>query len=324
LTGKKITTLKYLNGKFYAGSDEGIYQSEDSVWTPFYLPEEKEIAANHVTAILPYFGDLWVGTFDRGFEILNSDGSVKSKPPEGPAWAINGFLADGDSIWIAHNAGVSVYRGEILTRHITKSDGLIGSRVSAVCAIPGGRAYATESGLTLDNGAGLSSIYAFHGLANNHIYACVSIGDVIYIGTLGGLNAIQNRKVVKTWRPGETPLKTGWITALAVSGKDLFVGTYGGGVQKLGASEQWTGYSDSIGSFEVNPGAMLVSGNLLLVGSLDKGLFIMDLSTEKWRNIADGLASQNVTAIARDANNYYIGTDMGITVIPVADIEGKK
>ena len=59
-------------------------------------------------------------------------------------------------------------------------------------------------------------------------------------------------------------------------------------------------------------------------GDGPQGLFIMELNSENWTKITDHLASLNVTAIARDSYHYYVGTDRGISVIPLQDIEGKK
>lgn len=321
LEGIRITSLESFGGNLFAGTDAGIYRREGENWSPFYLPENKEIAGNHITSIMPQAGDLWVGTFENGIDILDEKGSVAARPVDAAGWAVNGLISDGDTVYVAHNAGVSVYRGKMYVKRITNKDGLIGQRVSAVCAVPGGRAYATEAGVTIDTGGLMSSLYAFHGLVNNHAYTCAAVGSSIYVGTLGGLNVIEDLKVKKTWRPGEGQLKTGWITALAVSGDNLFIGTYGGGVQKLSASGQWTDYSASIGAFEVNPGAMLVTDNRLLVGSLDRGLFIMNITDGKWRNLTDALASLNVTAIAHVNDYYYIGADRGITVVSRRDIE---
>jgi len=321
LEGIRITALKSYQGVMYAGTDNGIFKLEGGAWSQFYRPEKKEIAGNHITGIMPLKDEVWVGTFENGVDILDAKLSVKARPADAAAWAVNGLLADGNMVYVAHNAGASVYRGGTLVKHLTNKDGLIGRRVSAICAVPGGRAYATEAGVTIESGGLMRSLYAFQGLANNHAYACAAVGGAIYIGTLGGLNAIENMKVKNTWRPGESPLKTGWITALAVSGDDLFVGTYGGGVMKLSASGQWTDYGGSIGAFEVNPGAILAVPDCLLVGSLDRGLFVMNLADGKWRNITDGIASLNVTSLARAGDFYYIGTDKGITVAPRRDIE---
>ena len=92
-------------------------------------------------------------------------------------------------------------------------------------------------------------------------------------------------------------------------------------MQRLEGGEKWTDYEEQIGAFEVNPGAMLATENLLLVGSLDRGLFVMDILTGKWENITDGLASNNVTSLAVDDRYYYVGTDRGVTLIPRDDIE---
>lgn len=315
----KISALKNINGALHIIVNDEIFVKRESGWTKIYSASMDAISANHITALLYRDDEVWVGTFENGFDVFDRELKRKKFSQSEGAWAVNGFLAEGDNTVVAHNSGVSIYRENINVKNITTDNGLVGNRVSAVCPIRGGKVYATEGGISFDIGGVLKSIYAFHGLVNNHVYSCASAGDKLYVGTLGGLSVIENLKVVKSFRPGESPLKSGWVSALALLGDDLYVGTYGGGIQKLSKGKGWVSY-DEIGNFEVNQGAMLFVDGNLLVGSTDKGLLVLNDSSGEWVFIREGLNSDSVTALAVGGEYVYVGTNGGITLIPRGEI----
>ena len=52
---------------------------------------------------------------------------------------------------------------------------------------------ATPAGVSFIDASGISSIYAFQGLVNNHVYALASDGARTLAGTLGGLSILDGR-----------------------------------------------------------------------------------------------------------------------------------
>jgi ligand-binding sensor domain-containing protein len=67
---------------------------------------------------------------------------------------------------------------------------------------------------------------------------------------------------------------------------------------------------------EINPNAMLVTRDHVLAGTLGDGLLVYNRKTSRWRTIATGLPSLNVTAFAASGGTLYIGTDNGLVKIP--------
>ena len=63
-----------------------------------------------------------------------------------------------------------------------------------------GRIYATNQGISFSprTGGAIRSIYAFHGLPSNRVYALAQQSDQLYAGTLGGLAQLKSLRVEKT------------------------------------------------------------------------------------------------------------------------------
>src|SRR6267378_4471151 len=198
-----------------------------------------------------------------------------------------------------------------------RSDGLIADHVSDVAVRPDGLAVATAAGVTLFDAGGPQSIYAFHGLANNHVYALGQSGSRLFAGTLGGLSVIDAGFVRANYTTSNSPLKQNWISAVVPFGGGWFIGTYGGGVLQLDADGQWTDFPDMPPHTVINPNAMLAVSNRILAGTLDRGLLVYDSVEHRWTPITAGLPSLNVTALAASDGRIFVGTDNGIVRMPM-------
>jgi ligand-binding sensor domain-containing protein len=98
-------------------------------------------------------------------------------------------------------------------------------------------------------------------------------------------------------------------------GDEWFAGTYGAGVLRLDTHGEWHSFADLKDGFVVNPNAMVASGGQVYAGTLDRGLFVFDGSSARWRNTSMGLPSRNVTALAAGGGYLYAGTDNGLVRI---------
>jgi ligand-binding sensor domain-containing protein len=199
---------------------------------------------------------------------------------------------------------------------LTRADGLIADHVTDVAAYRDGLALATPSGLTFLDASGARSMYAFHGLVNNHVYALGVSGDELMAGTLGGLSMLNKGDVTANYTTTSSNLRHNWITAVVPVGSEWMVGTYGAGILGLDRSGHFQSFEVGSGQFEVNPNAMLVTSSYVLAGTLGQGLYLYDRQSARWSAIRDGLPSSSVTALAA-ANGYiYVGTDNGLVRIP--------
>jgi ligand-binding sensor domain-containing protein len=250
-------------------------------------------------------GRLWIGYFDRGLDLLSADNSRARHVEDEHVFCVNRIFPDAKSGTIdvaTANGMVRFDESGSEQQVLTRADGLIADHVTDIAFYRDGLALATPAGLTFLDSAGARSMYAFHGLVNNHVYALGVSGDELMAGTLGGLSLLNKGDVAMNYTTTSSNLKHNWITAVVRVGPEWMVGTYGAGVLGL--------------EFEINPNAMLVTAGYVFAGSLGEGLYVYDRQSERWTIIHDGLPSLNVTALAAASGYIYIGTDNGLVRIP--------
>ncbi len=263
-------------------------------------------------------GQLWVGYFDRGVDLLAADNSRVRHIEDEHVFCVNRIFPDSKSgtVGVATANGLVRFDSEGSEQVLTRADGLIADHVTDVAAYRDGLALATPAGLTFLDASGARSMYAFHGLVNNHVYALGVAGDQLLAGTLGGISVLNKGEVLVNYTTTTSNLKHNWITAVVRVGSEWMVGTYGAGILGLDGSGHFHSFETASGQFEVNPNAMLVTPNYVLAGTLGKGLYLYDRQSGRWAVMQDGLPSSNVTALASGNGYIYIGTDNGLVRIP--------
>jgi ligand-binding sensor domain-containing protein len=264
-------------------------------------------------------GHIWVGYFDRGLDVLSSDNSRPRHVEDEHVFCVNRIFPEAKTGTIdvaTANGMVRFDAAGSQQQVLTRADGLIADHVTDVVAYRDGLALATPAGLTFLDASGASSMYAFNGIANNHVYALGVSGDQLMAGTLGGLSVLDKGRVTVNYTTATSTLKHNWITAVVPVGAEWMVGTYGAGILGLDPSGHFRSFETGSGPFEVNPNAMLVTSRYVLAGTLGQGLYLFDRQTERWSVVGVGLPSSNVTALAAANGFIYIGTDNGLVRIP--------
>ena len=266
-------------------------------------------------------GKLWIGYFDRGIDIADVHGEqAVTHVEDDQIFCVNRIVQDSyrnmGVVATANGIALMNAQGKILKR-ITEADGLISQHVTDVVVRPDGLAVATAAGVTLMNSGGPESIYAFHGLVNNHVYTLASNDTRLMAGTLGGLSVIQDGLVRASYTAANSLLKQNWVSAIVPFENSWFVGTYGAGVVQLDGEGQWREFPDFPAAAVINPNAMLAVSNRVLAGTLDRGLFVYNSTEHRWSPLTDGLPSLNVTALAASSGTLFIGTDNGIVRMPI-------
>jgi ligand-binding sensor domain-containing protein len=333
----RVNSLLFSNG-WLALTDGSIYSTdsfERGVWqrfsidssdgrhAPIRLAEPFQLSDTNISALaFDQDGNLWVGYFDRGLDVFDSQGKRLIHHEDDRIFCINHVLVLKDGRTLVSTAnGLAIYYGTSLQHFITEKEGLIHKAVAMTHSLGlGGTTErwlaATAEGLSLFEGnRPAQNLFALHGLASNHVYCADSLGKRVYLGTLGGISVLEEGQITITWNTANSGLAANWVNALAVLGPRLFVGTYGGGIQSVDLDGQWTDYSESIGRFEVNPNAMAVDGGRLYAGTLDQGIQIYDDRQGHWQQVREGLPSQNVTAFAFTSDRVLVGTDGGLVEI---------
>lgn len=285
-------------------------------WQEVLKPRSAALSDRNISALAhDENGQLWVGYFDRGLDIL----------PDGPGHTVhveNEHVFCVNRIWPdAKGRTVEVATANGLVRFAStgkpeqvlgKTDGLIADHVTDVVAYRDGLALATPAGITFLDADGAHSMNAFHGLVNNHIYALGAFNDDLMVGTLGGLSDLEKGLVKTNYTAGNSELQQNWITAVVRAGDEWMIGTYGSGVIGLDGTGKFHSYELATATMEINPNAMLVTKDHVFAGTLGEGLFVFSREKGRWSALRDGLPSTNVTALAEGNGYVYVGTDNGL------------
>ncbi len=264
-------------------------------------------------------GQLWVGYFDRGLDLLASDNRRTLHVEDEHVFCVNRIFPESKTgaIDVATANGLVRFNESGSEQQVlTRADGLIADHVTDIVSYHDGLALATPAGLTFLDARGARSMYAFHGLVNNHVYALGVSGDELLAGTLGGLSQLNQGDIRVNYTTGNSNLKHNWITAIVPVGSEWMVGTYGAGVFGLDSSRRFHPFETASGPLEINPNAMLVTPDFVLAGTLGDGLYLYSRHSERWSVIRNGLPSLNITAFTSINGYLYIGTDNGLVRIP--------
>jgi ligand-binding sensor domain-containing protein len=305
----------------YALTRSGMFElpARGFGWKQVLKPRPAVLSDRNISALAEDQNrQLWVGYFDRGLDLLPGDSRAVLHVEDEHVFCVNRIWPDAKSGSVAvatANGLVRMALSGSQEQVLTRADGLIADHVTDVVAYRDGLAIATPAGLTFLDADGARSMYAFHGLVNNHVYALGVLGDDLMAGTLGGLSVIGRGEVRVNYTAGASGLKQNWITAVVPVGDEWMVGTYGSGIMGLDRAGRFHAFEKATGEMEINPNAMLVTPQHVLAGTLGNGLYVYDREKERWSAIREGLPSQNVTALAADKDYIYVGTDNGLVRI---------
>ncbi len=312
----QVEKLFTVDSRLFALAPDGLYASTAGGWQRTIAGDEAQLADRNVSALtLDAGGHLWVGYFDRGMDVLEPSLRRSAHYEDNTIFCVNRIVPAQQGMAVATANGLALFDASgRLARILTRGEGLIADNITDVAVTSNGMIVATPAGITQIDAAGARSLYAFHGLVNNHAYALGTRAgsSQVLIGTLGGLSILEGGLVRASFTTANSGLKHNWITALAPVGHEWFAGTYGGGLQRFDSSGRWSTFLDVTGDFEVNPNAMLVTPNYVLAGTLGRGLYVYDRKRERWSPVTRGLPSLNVTALATSAGMIYVGTDNGL------------
>jgi ligand-binding sensor domain-containing protein len=316
-----VRRLLLLDKRLYALASGGLYQQDrgQGGWRALLEPEGALLTDRNIAALsIDPAGRLWVGYFDRGLDIVDLDGRRATHVEDQHVFCVNRIVHDAQRglTGVATANGLVMFDASGKQQQVLgRDEGLIADHVTDLVFRPGGMTVATPAGLTFIDAGGIRSLYAFHGLVNNHVYALAAVGERLMAGTLGGLSVLDAGIVSAGYTTGNSELKHNWITAIVPLGDEWLVGTYGAGILKLDAAGRWMQLPEASGPFEINPNAMTASAGYVYAGSLGRGLYVYDPVADRWKTFTAGLPSLNVTAVAAAGGYLYIGTDNGLVRI---------
>lgn len=309
------------SGVLFADTEQGLLRRGAKGWSlarprPSSLPP----GPSAVNALAMQDGRLLVGLFNGGLAIGTPNGAAWTwtAVPGSEAWGVNAILNAGGAVHVASLRGVAR---------------LEAGRLQAVEPKDAGAAFAlaaTRDGLAMGFGQGVllpgpRMVSAFHGLPGNQALALAEgPGDAgpLYVGTPSGLGALLGARVA--WRTvgGDGKLPHPWVTALALRGEDLFIGTYGGGVARRLAARSTPSAAGTFEAFpetaglKVNTGCLVEAGGRLYLGTDGRGLWRLSLDGSRFTPVTVPLPSQHVTAIQPGKDALFVGTIEGLARLP--------
>ena len=314
-----------IGDSWFALSRDGIYSLAKGKSAQLIRASGALLADGNISALqFDASGRLWIGYFDKGLDIVASDFQSAIHVEDSTVFCINRILDQPrQNSTIAATANGLIYFDSSghPRQTLTKRDGLIATHVTDVVNTPNGLAVGTPAGVTFLGSGGPRSLYAFHGLVNNHVYALAVEGEKLIAGTLGGLSVLEKETVVASFTTSNSGLKHNWITGIASLGNRHYIGSYGGGVVLLDANMAIVTFPDMPKEIIVNPNAMTQTQSAVYAGTLGHGLGVFSLHTGRWRWVENGLPSQNVTALAAHGDSIYIGTANGLVRVPQKNLE---
>jgi ligand-binding sensor domain-containing protein len=290
-----------------------------------------QLADGHIAALLADgAGRLWVGYFDRGLDLISPRDALPRHWEDDRLFCVNRIRESATgAVAVATANGLALFdAGGRLAQVLDRKSGLIASHVTDVLfrrddSGEPSMVVATPAGVSFVEGGSVTSIYAFHGLVNNHVYTLAEREDGILAGTLGGFSLLKNGMVTASFTTANSGLKQNWITASASEGGTTYLGTYGAGVIQLradGALEAYETVERRNERVEINPNALLATRRAVYAGTAGLGLAVLPRGAGRWHYVRQGLPSLNVTALASRDGILYAGTDNGLRRIREEEI----
>ncbi|MEW6680073.1 MAG: two-component regulator propeller domain-containing protein [bacterium] len=314
----RVNTLKIKENTLYGLTSSGLIAFNQGGWEE--KDKEDTLSSNHITSLcFDMYGNLIIGTFEDGLSVLSKDGKIKGV--KNKLREINHLDFDEEKgvLRVATPQGIVLFDNNLKQiGRIKQENGLIGENISHIKRDGRRIIFSTNQGVTIEEEGIFKSLYVLHGLINNHVYCSETMDDLIYLGTLGGITLLKEDKVLRNYTVSNSKLPANWITALLKVDKELYIGTYGGGVAKITGDGNLFDFKLR---FETNPNALCYIKPYLLVGTLDQGIFLYHTTKDKWYNLKNGLGSLNVSAIIDGGECIYLGTECGLLRMPKESVE---
>jgi ligand-binding sensor domain-containing protein len=326
--GAQVVSLRLVEGTPVAFTSAGAVAIGDGGPRRFAPAPHPALAGGSVTALAGRDHTIVVGTFRNGLAAFDQDGTPRG-PIELPAAygldQINqiSVAADSGELTVGTARGLVIVDRQGGVRRVTTQDGLAGAQVAGFARehdpplAP--LAAATNRGLTILTSGGARSLGAVQGLPNGHATCVAWLGpDELAVGTLSGLGLVhvgQTLRVERSIGAGAGALGAGWVSALVAAPEGLWIGTYGGGVARLGDDGQVAPVAWPLahpGAVRVNPGAMALTAQALWVGTLDHGLWVIERQHQRAQPVPLPLGSADVTALWPTTEALWIGTNHGV------------
>lgn len=261
------------------------------------------LAAN-VSALVTFADKLVVGTFDSGVFLVDRHASVERL--RGAPRFVNALVAEPDRLHIGSAQGLFVLRGGELTQVPLPATS---SHVNGLWRAHDGTLWLATSGglLGLRDGA-WRRIDEAQGLPSRIVYAVAEARDgALWAGTAAGAVRLAAAGP-QTFSVENGALPHRWVTALLPDATGMLVGTYQGGITRVGPH----GVAPVAGSQDLwlNPHGISQLDAMLYAASMGGGL--VELARDGTSRVIGSLPSSDVTAVQAFNGALWVGTRSGL------------
>ncbi|MFH1724197.1 MAG: hypothetical protein ABII00_06195 [Elusimicrobiota bacterium] len=268
-------------------------------------------ADNNITRVLKVEDTLWVATFDKGLSALR-DGRWRHWTTEQglPSDWVDDLHFDGGRLWGAGHKGLFW----IEDGRVAIPEGTVFRNKTSALAGFGGKVYAAQKGaiLVFEDGEVRTIPIPEEHPQDLHVDA-----KALWVAGLAGVYRHDGKRW-SHFRSLEGSIPVDWVTALAPHPEGVIAGTYDGGVLLLDRGKG--GVRPLLPRVWVNAGAIAVRGTTVAVGGMEEGLKL--LWKGRWRSLGkkDGLAGDDVSAVAFDGDSLWVGTRSGLSRIALTGL----
>jgi ligand-binding sensor domain-containing protein len=265
------------------------------------------------TALASAFGALWVGSFAGG--VARVQGGAVDVPPELAAIdpRTNDLAvtreADGERLWIATDRGLWSYDGRAATREVQAGEELVGA---LHIAADGALWVAASRRLLRRDARGWQSFAGDADARLTHVDAIATdrTGRVWAAGLYGVVELAPDGGAARAHTAASGALPIDWATSVIEWQDGVVIGTYDAGLSWYDGAFHIE--RDVPGGW-INAHAMRAVGDELWLGTLDRGLVIGRRGAWRRLRLADGLPSDDVTALLPAGDRaMWVGTRGGV------------
>lgn len=276
---------------------------------------------------------IWVGGSNGLFRVHNG---ISEKI--GNYRYVKALLVIEDEIWIGHDQGITILKGENI-KTFTKKEGLPDNRVNALCADSKGAIWAgTWGGVAVFDGGVLKrTLTSKDGLIDNMINVIMqdNSGGMwfgSYVAPRGGL-CVFYKDEWQYFTVEDDLLHSNINAVIQLKNNDVIAGgglyMKGGGTVFAFDNAKWSAVSkisknDGLAGAKIR--SLMEDGKKRLwVGSEYEGLAVIDNGISKIITVKNGLSNNEVKCMVEDSvGTIWIGTRMGLVRIEKGGLENVR
>lgn len=266
----------------------------------------------------PHEGRVWVGTFDRGLAMRDATGwhtiTSPELDPQVNALAVQ-RIGERSIVWVGTARGLSRVDGTRVQTWTTKA-GLPHDHVQSVLVRRDGSvAVGTTLGLVEVRGDEIVALDRRRRPKRWAVWAIAEDDDeTLWLGTTHGLVAWPKEGRWTSYSMLKGTLPDDWITAVAVDGDAIWVGTYAQGVARLGRDEHGAWVRQAwLGGGRINPGGLTLQGSELVASTMS-GLRRRPRHDDgaAWQDEPRAATGRDVTAVMLVGATRWVASRRGL------------